>query len=65
MRISYILDETDKQIIELLCQGLAPKEIAHKLWKSKGSIHKRLHNLRKQYNCTTTIALIAQLSKVA
>jgi DNA-binding CsgD family transcriptional regulator len=65
MKLQAILDDLDKQIIELLCEGKAPKEIAHKLWKSKGCIHQRLHTLRKYYSCDTTYQLIAKLKEVA
>ena len=63
MKLVATLDETDKKIIELLLQGHAPKEIAHKLWKSKASIHKRLLTLRRHHNCSTTIQLISVLGK--
>lgn len=61
MKLVAILDETDKKIIELLCEGLAPKEIAHKMWKKKAYIHNRLTALRKHYKCETTIKLVAYL----
>lgn len=64
MKLTPILDETDKKIIELLCAGVPQKEIAGKVWKSKGAIHKRLHSLRKHYQVDTTIQLILKLKEV-
>ena len=62
MKAIYVLDETDEKIIELLCQGYSPKEISHKIWKSRHSVRKRLQNLREKNDCKTTIQLIAKLS---
>ena len=61
MKLKATLDETDEKIIALLCQGFSPKEIAHKIWKSSNSVRCRLKNLRKHYNCATTIELIAKM----
>jgi hypothetical protein len=63
MKLVGTLDDTDKQIIKLLCEGVAPKQLPGKVWKSAGAIHKRLFTLRKYYDCKTTYELIAKLSK--
>jgi DNA-binding NarL/FixJ family response regulator len=63
MKLIPTLDETDNRIIELLLEGFSSKDIAHKIWKSQGSVRKRLHNLRKHYQCDTTQQLIIKLLK--
>lgn len=61
MRRIYVLDDIDRSILDFLYQGYAPKEIAHKMWKTRESVNKRLYNLRKYYGCKTTIQLVAML----
>lgn len=63
MKLQATLDDTDKKILELLCEGYIPKEIAHKLWKSAPSIHKRLKTLRDHFKVKTTLELIATYVK--
>lgn len=63
MKLQAVLDDVDKEIIALLCEGMAPKEVAHKMWKKKPYIHSRLTSLRKHYRCKTTIELVAHLIK--
>lgn len=61
MRPIYVLDDIDKRIMDYLYQGYTPKEIAHKMWRTKGSVSKRLYKLRRYYNCKTTIQMVAML----
>lgn len=58
------LDQTNKQILEYLSQGLTRKEIAGKIFASKASIDKRLQKLFLQTGSKNNAELTSWFEKV-
>ncbi len=57
------LTPAEKEVITLLGRGLSPKEIAHRLGKSKATVRVQLANARARTGATSSIELAVLAAK--
>ena len=57
---SPLLNETEKQVLQLLSQGLTEKETALRMNKSVYTIDKYLRSIFEKFGIHTTAAVIAE-----
>lgn len=58
------LTERERQIVILLGQGLAPKQIARLLNLRASTVRQQVHRAREKAGCTTVIELAVKVATV-
>lgn len=56
------LTEREKQIVTMLGQGLAPKQIARLLGVRPATVRQQLHRARERAGCATVIELAVKVA---
>ena len=56
------LTERERQIVTLLGQGFAPKQIARLLGLRPATVRQRVHRAREKAGCTTVIELAVKVA---
>ncbi|HYH14834.1 MAG TPA: LuxR C-terminal-related transcriptional regulator [Flavisolibacter sp.] len=55
------MNPTNQEIIRLIAEGKALKEVAATMHLSKRAIEERLKGMRKKHKCTSTLQLVVKI----